>query len=163
MGGGPCHRAAARGRSRTAARPRARRASRDTRAPPHDAGTGLTPQQIIDATIREAVLIDNPMARLLFESLPSTARDPRMRADLGAMLARYRALLADRIRACHPQPAAEPEALAALIAAALDGLALHVLADPDLDIAALVRPLLQLLGPTTPTADRHLRDATSDP
>lgn len=123
-----------------------------------DASTGRTPRQIIEATIREAIVMDNPTARLLFESVPPTARDPQMQAALGAMLARYRALLADRIRACHPQPAADPEALAALIAAVLDGLLLHLLADPDLDVAVVAQPLLLLLGPTTEDAGSQIHD-----
>lgn len=87
------------------------------------------------------------LSLLLIESLPPAARDQSMRVDFSAMLGRFRDRLADRIRSCHPAPAAPPEALAMLVAAVLDGLALHVLAQPDLDVGAAVHPLLELLGP----------------
>jgi len=106
-----------------------------------------TPRQIVEATARAALELGTSGTLLLFEAMPPTARDPQMREDLADLLGRYRATLAARIRACHPEPLGDPDVLAEVIAAALDGLLLHLIADPDLDVAGHIEPLLALLGP----------------
>lgn len=116
----------------------------------------LTPTQIIDATVAAAVNLGVPEMQLLFEALPPTARDPEMQRELARLLQRYRGALADRIRVCHPEPLADPDVLAEVVAATLDGLLLHLTADPDLDVGTHVAPLITLLGPEadTPTFER---------
>lgn len=106
-----------------------------------------TPRQIVEASARAATELGASTTLLLFEAMPATARDPRMQEDLADLLRRFRAALAARIRACHREPLADPDVLAGVIAAALDGLLLHLIADPNLDVPAHLEPLLSLLGP----------------
>lgn len=106
-----------------------------------------TPRQIVEASAWALEQLPESETRMFLEAMPATARDPQLRDALGGLLARYRRLLAERIRACHPRTQADPDVLAALLAASLDGLLLHRLADPELDVAANVAPLLTLLGP----------------
>ena len=86
-------------------------------------------------------------AMLMYEVVPAAARDDALAADFRELLARFREAVADSIRRWHPSPAADPEVLAELLGAAVDGLQLHLLADPDLDLPAHLAPLLDLLGP----------------
>jgi AcrR family transcriptional regulator len=113
----------------------------------------LTPRQIVEATVRATTELGPNRTLLLFEAMPPTARDPLMQRDLADLLRRFRGALAERIRTCHPRPLAEPEVLAAVIAATLDGLLLHLIADPELDVGAHLEPLLVLLGPESPTSN----------
>lgn len=113
-----------------------------------------TPRQIITAAADWLTTMGpgDPMTVLVFEALPPAVRDPDLQGELAGLLTWLRDLLADRIRACHPSPAADPEIIAELMAAALDGIAMHLLAVPDLDVHAHFAPLLDLLGPErTPT------------
>ncbi len=113
----------------------------------------LTPRQIVEATARATTELGPNRTLLLFEAMPPTARDPLMQRALVELLRSFRAALAERIRAYHPAPLGDPDVLAGVIAATLDGLLLHLIADPELDVAAHVEPLLTLLGPESPTSD----------
>lgn len=86
---------------------------------------------------------------LVYEVMLAASRDPQLAADLHQLLLRIRTALADGIRQWHPAPAASPEVLAGLISAAMDGLQMQLLVDPDLDVADHLHPLLHLLGPET--------------
>lgn len=87
---------------------------------------------------------------VLMEAMREAERDPALRHRLVAMLARYRRLLADLVgaeqhRGATP-PGPSPSGLATLIAAAGDGLLLHALLDPGLDVAEAIQALHALLG-----------------
>lgn len=108
-----------------------------------------TPGEILRASAAaiQEMEHDPALSMLLIEALPPAARDAAMRDEVAELLGRFRHRLAERIRACHPQPAASPEMLAGLFAAVLDGLALHALAVTDIDVEASIEPMLTLLGP----------------
>ena len=109
----------------------------------------LTPRQIIAGAgdVLGTAGPSDPLTLLLVEALPVAARDPDLRAEFADVLTWFRDLLAHRIRSCHPAPAAPPEVIAQLVAAAFDGLGMHLLALPDLDVGAHLHPLVELLGP----------------
>ncbi|MFW6010064.1 MAG: TetR/AcrR family transcriptional regulator, partial [Actinomycetota bacterium] len=86
-------------------------------------------------------------ATLIYEALPAAARDPELQAGLRDLLTRFRQAVAEAIRRWHPTPTVEPEVLAELLSAAIDGLQLHLLAEPDLDLPRHLAPVLDLLGP----------------
>lgn len=92
---------------------------------------------------------DTDVATLVYEVIPAAARDAALQSDLREVLGRFRDALAGGIRRWHPSAQGEPEVLAELIAAAIDGLQLHLVADPDLDLPRHLAPLLDLLGPET--------------
>lgn len=112
-----------------------------------EAARSLTPRQVLAASAQVVAEIQAQQMQLFLEAIPATSRDPRLREWLDHLLARYRAVLAERIRTHHPHATVDPDLMAALIAASLDGLLLHHLVDPELDVAAHVEPLLALLGP----------------
>ena len=81
-------------------------------------------------------------------------RDAALRERLGGLLADYRRLLVEVVRADQQRGAvsagAPPEGLATLLAAAGDGLLLHILLDPALDTAGAVAALRALLRAAEP-------------
>jgi AcrR family transcriptional regulator len=81
-------------------------------------------------------------ASVLYEAMLAAARDEELRAELGRALEAFRNLLAARIEAAH---GADPVASAALVAAALDGVLLHRLVNPEFDVASLAEPLIEAL------------------
>ncbi|HEX9642880.1 MAG TPA: TetR/AcrR family transcriptional regulator [Acidimicrobiia bacterium] len=96
---------------------------------------------------------DTDIGILLYECMPAASRDAELRVGLRAVLGRFREAIAGRIRACHPEPLGEPDLLAEVIAAQIDGLQLHLLVERELDLMAHLEPLLQLLGPEQTTGD----------
>jgi AcrR family transcriptional regulator len=97
----------------------------------------------IEAMIAETR--DGPMAVLTAELLVRAGRDDRIRDWMAGLLARLRAELGSAIRGGIGRGELEPvdpEALAVLLAAIVDGLLLHVIADPGLPI----HPALDTLG-----------------
>ena len=79
---------------------------------------------------------------LLYEAMLEGGRDAQMRAVLTQAYDEFRAALTDRIR---DAGGPEPEAAAVVIAAALDGVLLHRLVKPDLDVAGLTATLVAAL------------------
>lgn len=97
----------------------------------------------IEAMIAETR--DGPMAVLTAELLVRAGRDDRIRDWMAGLLSRLRAELETAIRGGIDRGELEPvdpEALAVLLAAVVDGLLLHVIADPVLPI----RPALDTLA-----------------
>ncbi|MGH8866375.1 MAG: TetR/AcrR family transcriptional regulator [Actinomycetes bacterium] len=81
---------------------------------------------------------------VLFEAFLASLRDPGLREELGAMLRASRVELAGWLGT---RPGVrDPDALAGLVVAALDGAYLHRLVDPDVDPATLLDPLGRLLS-----------------
>ena len=93
--------------------------------------------------------IDPRLARLMMETMREAERDPVLRARLGEMLNAYRQLMIEITRADQERgvafAGASPEAIATLLAAAGDGLLMHALIDPELDIAAGIGALRAML------------------
>lgn len=86
---------------------------------------------------------------VMMEAMRESERNAALRHRLAALLRDYRRVVAELVRAeqrrdaVHSGPA--PAALATLIAAAGDGLLLHALLDPDLDVVEATGALLALL------------------
>lgn len=99
--------------------------------------------------------IDQLGREVLLEAMREAGRDPTVRIRLAGLLAQYRQVLADLVRAASHRgeaPAgADPVGLAALLAAAGDGLLLHAMLDPETDLVGAVEALGALIGPTGPT------------
>lgn len=87
---------------------------------------------------------------VLLEAMRESARNPALRQRLAALLRDYRQIVAELVRSWQRQntdgrPEPSPSALATLIAAVGDGLLLHVLLDPELDVGEATSALLTLL------------------
>lgn len=93
---------------------------------------------------------DAPESRAVAEATVQAVRDPELGAQVRQMLALSRQELAQRLAAAQAggrlATSAEPAALAAALAGLLDGLALHRLIDPELDVGAASAAILALLG-----------------
>jgi AcrR family transcriptional regulator len=89
--------------------------------------------------------IDPVLSRLMLEAMREAERDAGLRERMGALLGAYRQVMVDTVRADQERggafAGARPEAIATLLGAAGDGLMLHVLLDPELDVG----PALELL------------------
>ncbi len=85
---------------------------------------------------------DAPEVALLYEAFLAAFRDDAIRAELARALARFRQQTAQLLRRAGAE---EPDDLAVLAAAAIDGVLLHALIDPDLDPTRIVAPLSRLL------------------
>lgn len=110
----------------------------------------MPPRAMVTEIARASVEEYGPeteMAALIYEVLPAAARDPELQAGMRDLLERFRAVLADAIRRWHPEAVVEPEVLAEVLGAVIDGLQLHLLAEPELDLTAHLEPLFILLGP----------------
>ncbi|GAA2353316.1 TetR/AcrR family transcriptional regulator [Nonomuraea africana] len=84
----------------------------------------------------------DPESLPLVEAFLAAGRIPGLRAELAVIAAEFRAHVAEWLRAHgHDHDA---DALAGLLAAVVDGVILHRTVDPDLDVAAMVRPLRRL-------------------
>jgi len=88
---------------------------------------------------------------LLFEAMLAAARDGALRSVLASSYDEFRAALTERIRAAG---GARPEGAAVVVAAALDGVLLHRLIKPDLDIDGLAATLVAALELKDPAPER---------
>ncbi|OEV02447.1 TetR family transcriptional regulator [Streptomyces oceani] len=86
---------------------------------------------------------DDPIAVLLSETLLAATRIEKLREQLSELMREWRAMTAGWLEA---QGAPDPEATATVLGAALDGLVLHCLLDPQLRTAPLTDPLERLVG-----------------
>ena len=104
---------------------------------------------MIAAELADPDAIDPVLSRLMLEAMREAERDPMLRERMGAMLGEYRRLMVETVRADQERGAvfdgAPPAAIATLLGAVGDGLLLHALLDPELDIAAAVEALRALL------------------
>jgi len=95
--------------------------------------------------------IDPVLSRLMFEAMREAERDATLRERMGTMLSQYRELMVQAVRAEQERGAvfagAPADALATLLGAVGDGLLLHALLDPDLDVYAALNALRALLAP----------------
>jgi AcrR family transcriptional regulator len=103
----------------------------------------------------EAAFRDQPrLTLLLFETMLQAGRDPQLRDALAEMIRDFRTPLA---AALTRDGAAEPDATAAALAAALDGLFLHAVVDDQLDLHAAGTVLLRLLDGLSPSRSTRSR------
>lgn len=86
----------------------------------------------------------DPVSLLLLEAFLASTRLPELRVQLAAMVTDFRTGVADWLRGHGHE--ADAEAAATLLAAAVDGIALHHTLDPQLNITALAGPLRRMLG-----------------
>jgi AcrR family transcriptional regulator len=92
---------------------------------------------------------DPVLSRLMLEAMREAERDPALRDRMGLMMREYRRLIVETVRADQERGAVSDEApaaaIATLVGAVGDGLLLHVLLDPELDVRAAVEALRALL------------------
>ncbi|SDP95828.1 transcriptional repressor [Actinopolyspora xinjiangensis] len=104
---------------------------------------------------------------VLLEAMRESERDPALRHHLSALLAEYRRSLAELVDTEQHRgtvatgPA--PSALATLLLATCDGLLLHALLDPELDVVEATRALHALLGTQPATSKRQPDSPTAEP
>lgn len=107
---------------------------------------GLMATEVAD---RDA--IDPVLSRLMFEAMREAERDPALRERMSAMLTQYRELMIQAVRADQRRGAvftgAPADAIATVLGAVGDGLLLHALLDPELDVHAALSALRALLAP----------------
>lgn len=91
----------------------------------------------------------DPASLLLTEAFLAASRLPRLHDTLAASVAAFRTGVADWLRALDRRAdtadAADADAAATVLAAAIDGLVLHRALDPALDPTALIGPLRRML------------------
>lgn len=91
---------------------------------------------------------EGPLAVATVEFLVQACRHEEMREWLGQVLGQYRGAMAARFRRAAGEAAIEghdPDALAVLVGAVFDGLSLHLIVDPDLDLEPAIDILIQLI------------------
>ena len=105
----------------------------------------------IAAEVADRDAIDPVLSRLMFEAMGEAERDPALRERMGAMLARYRELMVQAVRAEQQRGAVfagvPADAIATLLGAVGDGMLLHARLDPGLDVHAALNALRALLAP----------------
>jgi AcrR family transcriptional regulator len=96
--------------------------------------------------------LTDPSVALLLEVTREAVRDPALRASLSAVLRDFRASLTELVIRDQERATVSTEApstgTAILVAALLDGLLLHLILDPHLDIGAAASAVQALLGGT---------------
>jgi AcrR family transcriptional regulator len=85
---------------------------------------GVSPRDVVDAMIASIERYDgtDPMSQLFTETYLAATRDEQLRAQLEALVADFKVRVTDWLTIYQ---VAEPEATALVLAAAIDGLALH--------------------------------------
>ncbi|WP_017591552.1 TetR/AcrR family transcriptional regulator [Nocardiopsis potens] len=86
---------------------------------------------------------DDPTSRLFTEAYLAAGRDAELREGVARLLEGFRAAVAEWLRGCG---IADPEATAAVVTAAVDGMMLHRPLDPGLTSAAVAPALKRMLG-----------------
>jgi AcrR family transcriptional regulator len=106
---------------------------------------------LVAAEVADRDAIDPVLSRLMFEAMREAERDAVLRERMGAMLAQYRDLMIATVRAGQERgtivAGVPADAIATLLGAIGDGLLLHVLLDPDLDVHPALDALRALLAP----------------
>jgi AcrR family transcriptional regulator len=110
---------------------------------PHLATAG-TPEQLVDAMVAAVQPYTgvDPMSLLFVEAYLAATRDDNLRAGIAEVLADLRGALGRRLRRLG---VSDPEGVAAVFAAAIDGLILHRAVDPDAapaEVAGVLRRLV---------------------
>ena len=102
------------------------------------------------AALRERAVREPGWYRLRYELFALGLRDPTFLPVLGEMLAHTRQMFARAFHGLTGGDEARAQALAALVLACFDGLALQTLAQPEADLAAAYDLVLSMLRGTAP-------------
>ncbi|HZE06355.1 MAG TPA: TetR/AcrR family transcriptional regulator [Solirubrobacteraceae bacterium] len=106
---------------------------------------------LISAEVADRDAIDPVLSRLMLEAMREAERDSVLRQQMSEMLSHYRELMVQTVRADQERGVvfndASAEAIATLLGAVGDGLLLHALLDPELDVHAALDALRVLLAP----------------
>lgn len=101
---------------------------------------------------------ESPGQRVLVEAMVRCLRDDALRTDMAQQLGMFRDVLTARLAGLRKDGAlradADPGALAVILTALIDGLLLHLMADPGLDIRAAAASLVALLRSDRATETR---------
>ena len=110
-----------------------------------------TVDDVVELIAAEVGDIEPLLSRLMLEAMREAERDAALRERMGAMMSEYRRLIVEAVRADQQRGAvfdgAPADAIATLVGAAGDGLLLHTLLDPELDVVAAIEALRALLRP----------------
>jgi AcrR family transcriptional regulator len=108
---------------------------------------------LIEAEIGDYKSIDPVLSRLMLETMREAERDLGLREQMGVLMGEYRQVMIRTVRADQAAGAvfdgASAEGTATLLAAVGDGLLLHALLDPDLNVRAAIHALRALLQRTS--------------
>jgi AcrR family transcriptional regulator len=114
----------------------------------------LTAQPSVDAGIDRLLdeisryTADDPEALLLLEAFLASTRLPALRQHLAQSMRGFRASVAAWLRRIGAGSSAEADAAAGALSAALDGIVLHHLLDPEADVRTHAAPLRRMLTST---------------
>ncbi|RFS82215.1 TetR/AcrR family transcriptional regulator [Actinomadura spongiicola] len=93
--------------------------------------------------------LNDPSVALLLETARQSTRDPLVREPLATKLREFRATLTELVRRSQERgdiaADSSPAGTATMVAALLDGLMLHVLLDPELDLSETADTIRSLL------------------
>jgi AcrR family transcriptional regulator len=121
-----------------------------TQALPADSFESADSIEALVSLIGDPDVIEPALSRLMLETLREAERDPALGEQVRSMMVDYRRLIIDVLRAEQERGAVAKdlplEGLGTLLAAVGDGLAVHALLDPDLDVVAPLNALRALLG-----------------
>ncbi len=105
---------------------------------------------LIGSEIDNGLHQDVVLGRLMFEAIREAERDEVLRERMGTMITEYRKVLVAVVRAEQERGAISAtisaEGVATLVTAIGDGLFLHALLDPDLDVSEALGTLRVLLA-----------------
>jgi AcrR family transcriptional regulator len=108
-------------------------------------------REVLDGTLNWYASggLNDPSVTLLLETLRQASRDPALREPIARELRAYRAALGDLADADRRRgdlaPGVSTSGTAMVVAALADGLLLHLILDPDLDVQEAANALLTLL------------------
>ncbi len=104
----------------------------------------------IGSQLDQALRTTPVLTRLMFEAMREAERDDALRERMGAMITDYRRLVIEAVRSDQQRgliPASiSTDGIATLVTALGDGLLLHALLDPNLDVATALSALRMLLS-----------------
>ena len=104
---------------------------------------------VIAASLADPKALDPVLTGVSMEAMREAERDPQVRKRLAALMRKYRDVIGELVRADQGRGAVSPKpttsGLATLIGAVGDGLLLHALIDPKLDIREAIDSLRVLL------------------
>ena len=116
------------------------------------------PLASLRAMAAELARIDphSPESLVVAEAAVQAVRDEELGCQVRHMLTVFREVLTQRLAAARDSgqlsPAIQPAGLATALAGLLDGLALHRLIDPGVDVSQAARAMLALLEQSSPAA-----------
>lgn len=126
-----------------------------THAVPLESFTSTDSIDSLLALIGDPDVIEPALSRLMLETMREAERDPALGDQIRAMIVEYQRSIADVFRAEQERGTIasdlSPEGLSMLYTAVGDGLAVHLLLNPDLDVTAPLNALRALLGLPDPS------------